>query len=657
MDCFDLCSFIVTVDSGRISRIEGDPDHPLTRGFICSKGRDLVDRLYHPDRLRHPMIRDRGGFRKTSYEKILDTIAGKLSSIKDKHGPAAVLNYAGSGYGGFKGRIQNIFFNCFGGATEPEGSLCWGAGMAAQRYDFGAAKGHHPDDILNSDLVLVWGKNPKNTSIHLFSLLKKASKKGSRVIVIDPIKTATAKSFPEYLRIRPATDAVLALSMARVIIDRGLYDRQFVEKYVLGFSRFKEYSSNFTPEKAAGITGIEAARIEELAVDYADAPTASICLGQGMQRYLNGGSSVRCIDALAAITGKIGRSGCGVHYAAKSLNDFVYDIEKKSLKNVVEKRFFTVGQLGRFLASDQDPPVKAAFVSGANPLNQSPDLKTAARNFAGIEFKVVFDHFMTDTAAQADIVIPAASVFEQDDLFITSMYSPFLNCSQKAVDPPQGLMPEFEFYLKLAERLGIDNLGFAGSEEFLEKSAAPLLEKLCRKEQPVLPGEYLRIEENDIAWQNREFRTPSGRIELYSESALGESGSPCGCYIEAGQGTQDFPLRLLTGHHERSMHSQGFAFFNDVPSVFINEQTAEEFNVIQGETVQVAGKRSKINAVVMIDEAICDRTAFMYQGFWHKSGAVNLLSEPLVSDMGKQAAFNDSFVTIHTIQPDATSVF
>jgi len=642
MDCWDLCRFIVIVEDGQITKFTGDPHHPVTKGFTCKKGKDLVQRMLHPDRIRHPLIKKDGQFVKASYEEVFHIIADKLVSIKQRFGTRAILNYTSDGYGGIKNRIQSIFFNCFGGVTQPQGNLCWGAGIAAQQYDFGNAKGHFPDDVLNAATILVWGRNPKDTGIHLYKLLKQAQKRGSRIMVIDPIKTATAKSFDDYIRIRPSTDGALALAMVNVLIENNLHDKEFIEKYILGFNRFKAYAAGFTLKKAEQITGINSKTIETMALQYASSKTAAIYIGFGMQRYHNGGNNIRSIDALAAITGNVGKKGCGVNYAAKSISPYLSNLEKKSRSYAKNRRVFTIGKLGQFLEQVQGPPVKAIFVAYANPLTQSPDLEKTIKNFSRIEFKVVFDHFMTDTAQQADIVLPAASVFEQDDLFATSMYSPVLNYSQKVLDPPEGLMPEFEFYLKLAKIIGLKTLGFKDSQDYLRKSVQPLLEKLGKRFAQ-LPDSYFRIKTDDIAWENKVFETPSGKIELYSDKALQDGLSPLPTFIEPGKGNDQLPLRLLTCHTIDSMHSQGFVFNDEAPKVYVNRKTAQKFGVEKESHIFVKGEKAKIKVRLCIDGAIYDDTAFIYQGWWHKSGAVNLLTNSRVSDMGKQAAYYDSF--------------
>ncbi len=648
MDCFDLCRFLVTVDDNRIVNFQADVHHPVTRGFVCQKGRALVKRMLHPDRIRNPLMKKGNGFVPISQEHALELIAEKLVSIKEKFGTRAILNYTSGGYGGVKSRIQNIFFNCLGGVSEPEGSLCWGAGMAAQTYDFGSPKGHFPHDVLNADLILVWGRNPKHTSIHLYTLLKQAQKNGSRILVIDPVKTATAKAFDEYIRINPSTDGALALAMSRVIIDHDLQDKKFIERHVVGFNRFKASLADFSLEWAQKVTGIPAEIIEELALAYVRSDAAAIYIGYGMQRYHNSGNAVRSIDALAAISGKIGKKGCGANYAAQSIGPYLYDLDQASRAYAHNKRGFIVGKLGEFLERAQDPPIKAVFVSGGNPLTQSPDLEKTVEQFSRIEFKVVFDHFMTDTARHADLVLPAASVFEQEDVFATSMYSPVLNFSQKAVEPPNGVVPEFDFYLNLARKLGITTLGFKDSDEYLQKSVQPLLDKLGIRSSR-LWDEYLRIESDEIAWEDKKFATPSGKIELYSKTAEAAGLSPLPVFIPARKGTGHLPLRLLTCHTKESMHSQGFVFRDDLPTVYVNPRTAKKFDVQDGSFVYVNGARAQIRAALCVDDAVCDGTAFIYQGFRHTSGAVNFLTDSVISDMGRQAAFYDSFCTLEHI--------
>ncbi len=652
MDCFDLCRFQVTIDGNRIMDIKGDPDHPLTRGVICSKGRDLIQRHASSERLRYPMVRRKSGFVRTTYAEVLDRVAATLASVHDRWGPTGVLNYTSDGYGGVKSRIQSIFFNCLGGDTRFSGSLCWGAGMAAQTFDFGDVRGHLPGDVLNSDLVIVWGRNPKATSLHFYTLLKQAEKNHTRIVVIDPIRSDTAKAISTHVAVKPGTDGALALSMAHVVIQENLFDPEFVENHVLGFDAFQRHVQAFEPETGAGITGVSAAVIRKLARDYATARAPGIWMGYGMQRYANGGNAVRSIDALAAVCGHVGRPGTGANYASRSLAPLLNRPEKNSLARVKHTRTFPAPMLGHFLQTVDNPPIAAAFVAGGNPLTQSPDLAAVVSGFDRIPFKVVFDHFMTDTARHGDLVLPAATVFEQEDIFATSMYSHVLNYSHKAVDPPDTLMPETDFYLALAEHMGIDTLGFSSSREYLDQCAAPLLESLGKEpdtDLEALANEYLRIPGHDIPWTDKRFATPSQKIEIFSRTAEAAGQSPLPCFVTPSQGEDRFPLRLLTCKTQRSMHSQGFVFEDREPAVSVNRRTARDLGIFGLKKVCVATRQGKVAARLILDETVCDGTAFMHQGWWHKSGAVNFLTRAGLSDMGEQAAFYDTFCTLSSL--------
>ncbi len=645
LDCFDLCRFIARIQDQTIVSLSGDPDHPLTQGVICPKGRGLLKRMNHPDRLVQPLKKTKAGFTPISHDQALDLMARELTRRMDAHDPTTVINYCGDGYGGLKGRIQSLFFNGLGGDSRPRGSLCWGAGMAAVKLDFGIARAHLPNDILCSDQILIWGRNPKVTNLHLYMLLNKARKNQIPIHVIDPIETETAKALGGHIRIHPGTDGALALGMARVIIKAGLADEEFIAKNVQGYRRFCRSIEDFTLEKTADITGIPAHVIQSLAMDYAQADRGSIWIGYGLQRYESGGNKVRCINALAAICGHVGKKGGGVNYASKSLAGPLGAVERQSESRPLKRRYFAPGRMGNFIQTAKAPPVTAAVIAAANPLVQCPDTLATTRAFQGVEFKVVFDHFMTDTARHADLVLPAAFVFEQEDLFTTSMYSHVLNYSQQLVPPRGGILPEFEFYLALARRMEID-LGFTSSRDFLEQSAAALMADLGLPfdgDLEALNRGYIRNKDHEVAWEKEGFHTPSGKIELFSPRAAEMGLSPLAQYIPPRRGSKAFPLRLLTCKTPSSMHSQGFAFTRELPEVFIRPEVALELGLEGEDRVVVRGEAGRIRARLKLDPGIHKNTAYMHQGWWHVSGAVNVLIPNRESDMGNQAAYYDCF--------------
>jgi len=645
LDCFDACSLIASVENGRVVRIRGDKKHPLTRGMTCSKGRQLLERLYHPDRLLYPLKKNGRSWVKITWDEAICEIADQLTRTKQAYGTGAVLHYADAGYGGIIKSVDELFFNCYGGVTVPRGSLCWGAGMAAQKYDFGAALGHSPDDLANAGVIIIWGRNPADTNPHLIRYLHQARKNGAVVILIDPIRTATANLADIHLRVRPATDGALALGMANLMIERGWLDQTFVHDHVLGFGRFRTYARKFTVERVSGITGIDPARIEQVAGIYARRKPGCIVVGIGLQRYGNGGGTIRCIDALGAITGNIGISGGGVNYANKATSRYMAGEVAGSRGLAVNRRSFSLPKMGEFLNTAADPPIRCIFITKANPLVQMPHLHKTIDAFDRVPFKVVTDMFMTDTARHADLILPCTSVLEEEDIICSAMYSPYVNYSDRAAEPPAGIMGEYDFFMALARKMRLDNYPFISPRDFLKRAVEPLL-AACGSDFKSLINGPLKPPGMDIPWQDRSFATPSGRYELYSEIALQAGLNPLPHFKTPLKGPPGFDLRLLTPHLKNSMHSQGFAFIDDKPTAHVNPFVLVEKKLAGQADAWIVSPNGRLQVRLKPDSAMPEGIVMIYEGWWHKSGAVNFLTDDSLSDMGEQAAYYDTFCNL-----------
>ncbi len=645
LDCFDACSLIANIENGRITSIRGDKDHPLTRGMVCSKGNQHLERLYHPDRLLYPLRKNGRSWKKITWDEAVLEIAEQLTNIKHAYGTEAVLHYADAGYGGIIKSVDKLFFNCYGGVTVPTGSLCWGAGMAAQKYDFGAALGHGPDDLANAGVIIIWGRNPVDTNPHLIRYLHQARKKGAVVILVDPVRTATAKLADVHLRIRPATDGALALGIANLMIECGWIDQEFIQDHVLGFRRFRSYARKFTVKRVAGITGIDAAQIKQVAKTYANGKPGSIMVGIGLQRYGNGGGTIRCIDALGALTGNIGISGGGVNYAGRGISSYLGGEVAASRYPAVNRRSFSLPQLGEFLNTATDPPIHCIVITKANPLVQMPHLHKTIDAFDRVPFKVVIDMFMTDTARHADLVLPCTSVLEEEDIICTAMYSPYVNYSARAVEPPAGVMGEYDFFMALARKMRLDNYPFISPRDFLKRAVEPLL-AACGSDFQSLVKRPLKPPGIDIPWQDRSFATPSGKYELYSDSALQNGQNPLPCFKLPLKGSPGFDLRLLTPHLKNSLHSQGFAFVNDKPAAHVNPLVLTEKKLAGQARARVVSPNGCLDVRLKPDPAVPEGVVMIYEGWWHKSGSVNFLTADSLSDMGEQAAYYDTFCNL-----------
>jgi len=324
--------------------------------------------------------------------------------------------------------------------------------MAAQAYDFGVARGHHPEDIARAQTILLWSRNPVYTNMHLVRFINQARQKGAEVILIDPLKSASAGIAGQHIPVKPGSDGALALGMCKVIIENGWEDAGFLARHVVGFPAFRDYLNGLSLDTVQTITGVDAARLQRLAESYACGGPSSIVVGYGLQRYANGGNTVRCIDALGALTGNIGISGGGVNYANKYVAHYLRGELAASEHAVGNRRVFSLPRFSEFLETADEPPIQAVVITKANPLVQMPDTNRAVAAFDAVDFKVVIDMFMTDTARHADIVLPCTSILEEEDIIATSMFSPCLNYSRPAVQPPAGIIGEFEFFRRLAKK-------------------------------------------------------------------------------------------------------------------------------------------------------------------------------------------------------------
>jgi len=573
LDCFDLCGLIATVDSGRVARIQGDPDHPVKRGKVCIKGKRLLERLYHPERLQTPLLKKGGNWLPISWDAALERIAAQLARIRSESGSAAVLHYSDAGYGGIAKTADRLFFNHFGGVTVPKGSLCWAAGLAAQAYDFGVARGHHPEDIARAETILLWSRNPVYTNMHLVGFVNQARRNGAKVILIDPLKSASAGIAGLHIPVKPGSDGALALGMCKIIIENGWEDADFIKRHVVGYEAFHDYLTNLSLQAVQEATGVDGSRLSQLTETYACGGPASIVIGYGLQRYANGGNTVRCIDALGALTGNIGTSGGGVNYANKYMAHYLKGELAASEHAVLHQRVFSLPRFSEFLETATDPPIRSIFITKANPLVQMPDTNRTVAAFSDVDFKVVIDMFMTDTARHADIVLPCTSILEEEDIIVTSMFSPCLNYSHPAVKPPAGVIGEFEVFRRLAKKMELTGYPDIDQVEYLKRAVKPL-EKTFGITWETIRNTYVTLPGNRIPWQDGKFLTPSGKYELYSEKALADGHAPMPVLVEPTSPPADYPLRLLTPHARQSMHSQHFAFTDAIPSVHLSPVTA-----------------------------------------------------------------------------------
>jgi anaerobic selenocysteine-containing dehydrogenase len=655
LNCWDTCGFTVTVENGKVVKVEGDESHPITQGKICSRGRMLETRTNSKERLLYPLKKVNGQFIKISWDQALDEIAEKMEEIKEKYGTTAILHSHDYANNGLLKNLDQRFFNCFGGVTELTGSLCWGAGIEAQTWDFGSSYSHAPEDIYNSKNVVIWGRNVARTNMHLFQHLQAVKKQGTKLIVIDPIFNQTAKIADMYVSIKPGMDGFLAIGIMKELIRLGLEDQTFIKNYTVGFEDLLALTEQITLDEIMEITEVRREVLTELAYIYGNRPTMTY-LGLGMQRYANGGNTIRLIDALVAVSGNIGIPGGGANFGNLQVGQS-FNIQALTLpERKTASRTFTMMKQAEGILQAQNPPIKMIIVTCGNPLTQVPNTNLVKRAFQSVETVVVFEQFMTDTAELADYVLPTTTVFEEEDIYYSSMYHAYVNYGPAIVEPPGEAKSDLWIWTELAKRLGLGGDFAYSREEFLKMGLSSLekhgitLEKLKQEKHMLLPVK-------SVPWDDYQFKTPSGKYEFTSLLARkkGLDGKLKLMYpAEIGNSKLEnkYPYILLTIHPLRSNHSQHYHLLESMQSVKIevSEDIAIEKELKDGDLVKIFNDRGELTGNIKVMKKAHPKTINIDEGQWQKfGGSVNVLTSDLESDNGAGSTLYDCLVNLEKI--------
>ncbi len=651
-------------------RLEPHPGGLATAGGPCLKGLSYVEREVAEDRILTPLRRQRGGdFAPVSWDDALTEITERLVTYRRDPGPRSVLYYAASGTKGLLNSVGASFWRMYGGYTTTYGDLCWPAGLEATRLTLGANIHNAPWDLANARLIVLWGKNSAATNIHQMTFVEQALERGAKLVVIDPRRTQTAERADLVLAPRPGSDGALALAVARLLIENDWVDEAFQDDHVLGYDQYRAMALERSVAELAAICELPVSDIEALAEVLGTIRPATVCAGYGMQRYTNSGQTMRAILALLVLTGNLGKPGAGWQFA--NLESAVFDQVADPIAfypptedDRIARVSISTACLGRQMLETQDPPLKMAWVERGNPLSQNPETETVRRAFRALDFRVVVEQFMTDTAREADLVLPAKTLFEQSDV-IGAYWHPYLQLKQKILEPPGQVKPESEIYRLLAERLGmppervsaeIPGPSHADIEAWLENKLSPFpelsLERL--REGPVLaPGH------REVAFDDFCFATPSGKIELVSAEAAERWGAdPLPRFHEpeespkrASPEARSYPLTFLTPNSKNRIHSQ----FNnlpmirrvsDRPRVQIHPEDARDRGVADGDPVRIFNDRGSFEVEARFDFGIRPGCVAVTNGWWASDASVNVCSLGRETDMGHGAAFHDNLVEV-----------
>jgi anaerobic selenocysteine-containing dehydrogenase len=665
-DCPDACGVLITVEDGRASKIQGDPQHPITRGFLCAKVAKYLDRVYSPGRVLYPTRRVAAKglvagaasagespaptqsaqptqvWQRISWDEALDEIAARFRRIIAEFGSEAILPYS---YGGTLGALNGASMDrrFFGrlGASQLERAICSAAGEAGLLSVLGVKLGTEPEQFIHSRYIIAWASNIHGNNVHLWPFIAEARRKGAKLVVIDPYRTRTAACADWYLPINPGTDGALALAMMHVIIGEGLHDADYVAKYTLGFEQLREKVKAYPPERVAQWTGIAAEDIRKLACEYATVRPSVIRLNYGVQRSEGGGMATRAIVMLPCITGSWKEVGGGLQMStsgAFGLNKNALtrpELEPDGLAHT--PRTVNMVELGTALNSLNDPPLKALFVYNSNPAAVCPNHNEVVRGLKRPDlFTVVHEQFFTDTTDYADIVLPATTFFEHKDLQAAYGHY-YVQVSEQAIEPLGECRSNVELFRALAQRMGFTDPCFGESiDEMIDgalDSENPWLEGITRErlerekhvrlnfsgQWPVVSGQFKTASAQEsyepfLPFARGSFRTSSGKAELYSEAIKAQGLDPVAEFrppVESRHGKQRmaFPLELLARKADNFLNSS----FSNLPSVQAMEETnllemnsadAQARGIADGETVKVYNGRGEIFLKARVDGAV-----------------------------------------------------
>jgi anaerobic selenocysteine-containing dehydrogenase len=689
-DCPDTCATITEVRDGRAVAFYADRDHPATQGWLCAKVRPYLERVYAPDRLLYPMRRvgPKGGgqWQRITWDEAASEIATRWKAIMAEYGAAAILPYS---YSGTLGMLQNIvassrLMNRMG-VSGLERSICGAAAETAIEATLGARWAPDPADVLDSKLVLIWGHNPASTGPHFMPLLRKAQKQGAYVVVIDPRRTLTARSADEHIQPRPATDGALALGLMHVIFAENLHDEPWLEAHTLGWRELRERASQFPPERVAEITGVPAETIVILARRYVTTKPALLKTADGVQRHGNGGQTIRALACLPALIGQYGVRGGGLFYSTSGYVRWDAEAVGRAAECPPVPRVINMNRLGAALTGEaSDPPVMSLFVFAANPATSSPNAGLIRQGMLREDlFTVVHEQFMTDTAALADIVLPATTQLEQADLHKAYGHRN-LQYNAPAIAPLGESKSNWDMMRLLAKAMGYH-------EPWLHEAPEDAIRGVLdatRARNPYLAGvtfERLQADgtvplhftpETYVPFADGRFPTPSGKAELWCEAMRAYGLDPLPEFVlphefkvqsakfkmEGVDSSEHFALYTLhsalvlisgASHHfvSSSMANQPSLMAKEgTPFVEISSYDAAARGIVHGDAVIVENERGWVRLRAVVTDDVPPGVAVAPKGQWSRHSPdgrnINWVTPDALADLAGQSTFHSNLVQV-----------
>ncbi len=678
-DCPDTCALLITVEDGVATEVKGDPDHPTTAGVLCTKVSRYTERTYHADRLLYPMRRvgkkGEGKFERISWEQAIDEIAVRLGEIAARD-PQAILPYS---YAGTMGQVQGDsmsmrFFNHIG-ASQLDRTICAMAGFTGYKYTIGATVGTDIEQFQDARLIVIWGGNPIASNLHFWMRAQEAKRRGAKLIAIDPYRSLTAEKCHQHIALLPGTDAALALGMMHVLIAENLVDQDYIDNYTLGYPELQGRAAEWTPERTAATCGITVDEVVGLAREYGQLAKAgepvAIRVNYGVQRVRGGGMAVRSIACLPALVGAWRHAAGGIQLSSSGtfpLNKAAMqrpDLQKSPTRTI---NMTTIGDdLLRDSSPDFGPKIEALIVYNSNPVAIAPDSDKVMRGFAREDlFTVVLEHFQTDSADYADIVLPATTQLEHVDIHHAYGHL-YMMANNAAIAPLGESKPNTEFFRLLAARMGLTDPCFQESDEQLAAQA------FDKQHERAVHFDWESLKQK--GWQKLNvpaapfarggFFTPSGKCEFYSASMLADGHDPLPTHTPPYESLASnpalaakYPLAMISPPARNFLNS---TFVNVTslrgtegePRLDIHPDDCAARGIADGDMVRIFNDRGAFVAKARMTAKARAGLVVGLSVWWKKLASdgknANEVTSAALTDMGRAPTFYDTLVQVEKV--------
>jgi anaerobic selenocysteine-containing dehydrogenase len=633
-DCPDACGMVATIEDGKVTRLDGDRDHPVTRGFLCFRTSHFLPLQYGPERVTTPLLRKDGALVPVGWDEALDFIAERLLAIRRESGPAAIFHYRSGGSLGLLKHLTDYLFEQFGPVTIKRGDICSGAGDAAQTADFGAEDSHDLFDLLNARNILIWGKNVHVSSPHTLPVLRQARARGAELVLVDPVHHQTASICQRYVQPRPGGDFALAMGVAQLLFARGWTDPE-APRYCDHLDRFRALCESASVESWCARADVPVAAAEDLARRLGPGKPTAILVGWGMGRRTVGGAIVRALDALSAISGNLGISGGGVsfYYKRRAAFDTSFIKGQAAAPRTICEPLF-----GPEVLAAKDPPIRALWITAGNPVAMLPDSHAVAEAIRSRELSVVVDPLLTDTAKLATVVLPTTTLLEDDDI-VGAYGHHYLGEVRPVVPPPPGVKTDLQIAQALAGRLGLAETVAGDARAWKERLIAPKLGRHGLGLEAVAAGGLRNPDAPKVLFADRRFPTASGRVNL-----LGPADVPAQALAPDPVGPH-FPLLLMALSTEKSQSSQWSRQRSGPAEVTVHPAAAA--GIADGALARLESAHGALTVRVRLDPAQRRDVALAAKG-GHLSDerCLNALIRAHTTDIGEGAALYEEGVRL-----------